>query len=62
MWLNSNTYLQGGIEMKKVLMVVLTALMVFTMTGIASAQFKATMKIASSTPPDHPYNVGSSPT
>ena len=32
--------------------------MVFTMTGIASAQSKETMKIASDTAPDHHYNVG----
>ena len=44
--------------MKRVLMVVLAALFIFTMAGVASAQYKATMKIASSTPPDHPYNVG----
>ena len=44
--------------MKRVLMVVLATLLIFTMAGIASAQFKATMKLASATPPDHFYNVG----
>jgi tripartite ATP-independent transporter DctP family solute receptor len=38
--------------------IVLAMVFIFTMAGIASAQFKATMKLASATPPDHPYNVG----
>jgi tripartite ATP-independent transporter DctP family solute receptor len=44
--------------MKRVLTIVLAMVFLFTMAGIASAQFKATMKLASATPPDHPYNVG----
>jgi tripartite ATP-independent transporter DctP family solute receptor len=55
---NSNTYLQGGIEMKRVLTVVLAGLFIFTLAGAASAQYKATMKLASVTPTDHFYNVG----
>ena len=44
--------------MKRILTGVLAMVFLFTMAGIASAQFKATMKLASATPPDHPYNVG----
>ena len=44
--------------MKKVLTVVLTGLLIFIFAGAASAQYKATMKLASVTPPDHFYNVG----
>jgi tripartite ATP-independent transporter DctP family solute receptor len=44
--------------MKKTLTVILAALFVFTLSGAASAQYKATMKLASVTPPDHFYNVG----
>ena len=44
--------------MKGLLTVVLAMVFVFTMAGMASAQFKATMKLASATPPDHIYNVG----
>lgn len=44
--------------MKRILIGVLAMVFLFTMAGIASAQFKATMKLASATPPDHPYNVG----
>jgi len=44
--------------MKRVLTVILAMVLIFTMAGIASAQFKATMKLASATPPDHIYNVG----
>jgi TRAP-type transport system periplasmic protein len=44
--------------MKRALTVVLTALLTFIMAGAASAQYKATMKLASVTPPDHFYNVG----
>ena len=44
--------------MKRTLTVVLAALLIFTMAGAASAQYKATMKLASVTPPDHFYNVG----
>jgi tripartite ATP-independent transporter DctP family solute receptor len=44
--------------MKKVLTVVLTGVLIFIFAGAASAQYKATMKLASVTPPDHFYNVG----
>ena len=44
--------------MKRTLTVVLAALLIFTMAGAASAQYKATMKFASVTAPDHFYNVG----
>jgi TRAP-type transport system periplasmic protein len=44
--------------MKKVLTVVLTALLIIVFGGAASAQYKATMKLASVTPVDHFYNVG----
>ena len=44
--------------MKRGLTVVLAALLIFIMAGAASAQYKATMKLASVTPPDHFYNVG----
>ena len=44
--------------MKKTLTVILAALFVFTLSGAAAAQYKATMKLASVTPPDHFYNVG----
>jgi tripartite ATP-independent transporter DctP family solute receptor len=44
--------------MKKTLTVILAVLFVFTLSGAASAQHKATMKLASVTPPDHFYNVG----
>lgn len=58
MRLNSNTHLKGGIEMKRSLTVVLAVLFIFTLVGAASAQYKATMKLASVTPTDHFYNVG----
>ncbi len=44
--------------MKRSLTVVLAALLIFTFAGVASAQYKATMKLASVTSPDHFYNVG----
>jgi tripartite ATP-independent transporter DctP family solute receptor len=44
--------------MKRTLTVVLAALWILTMAGVASAQYKATMKLASMTAPDHFYNVG----
>jgi tripartite ATP-independent transporter DctP family solute receptor len=44
--------------MKKILMSVLVTLMVFVLIGPASAQYKATMKLGSAVPMDHPYNVG----
>lgn len=44
--------------MKRVLTVVLVVLFTLTMAGVASAQYKATMKLASVTPPEHFYNVG----
>src|SRR5512139_569909 len=44
--------------MKRVLTVILAMVLTFTMAGVASAQYKATMKLASATAPDHPYNLG----
>jgi tripartite ATP-independent transporter DctP family solute receptor len=44
--------------MKRTLTAVLAVLFVLTLAGAASAQYKATMKLASVTPPDHFYNVG----
>lgn len=44
--------------MKKVLMIIFAGLFTLTLAGAASAQYKATMKLASVTPPDHFYNVG----
>ena len=44
--------------MKRIVMVILVMVLTLTMAGVASAQFKATMKLASATPPDHIYNVG----
>jgi len=44
--------------MKRVLMIVLAVLFTLTMVGVASAQYKATMKLASVTPSEHFYNVG----
>ncbi len=44
--------------MKKAFMAVLAGLLIFAFAGTASAQYKATMKLASVTPPDHFYNVG----
>ncbi len=44
--------------MKKVLTFVLTGLLIFVFAAAASAQYKASMKLASVTPPDHFYNVG----
>jgi tripartite ATP-independent transporter DctP family solute receptor len=45
-------------EMKRSLTVVLAALLILTTAVAASAQYKATMKLASMTPPDHFYNIG----
>ncbi len=44
--------------MKRTVTVVLATLLVFTIAASASAQYKASMKLASVTPPDHFYNVG----
>ncbi|MEW6264503.1 MAG: TRAP transporter substrate-binding protein [Thermodesulfobacteriota bacterium] len=44
--------------MKRGLTFVLAVLLILTLAGAASAQYKATMKFASVTPPDHFYNVG----
>ena len=44
--------------MKKILTMVLAAMWIFSLAGAASAQYKATMKLASVTPVDHFYNVG----
>lgn len=44
--------------MKKVLMVALVALLAFTLAGTASAEYKATLKLASTQSMDHPYMVG----
>jgi len=45
-------------EMKKVLVLGFAVLMVFALMGTASAEFKATMKIASVMDMNHPYMVG----
>ena len=45
-------------KMAKILLWSLAALVACTFGGTASAQYKATMKLASATPMDHPYNVG----
>ncbi len=58
MWPNSNNHSQGGRKMKRILTVVLAALLIFTPGGSRFAQYKATMKLASVTPVDHFYNVG----
>lgn len=44
--------------MRKFFLVALMALVVLAFTQEAPAQFKASMKLASSVAPDHPYNVG----
>lgn len=44
--------------MRKVFLVTLTALVFLALAQQAPAQFKANMKLASSTAPDHPYNIG----
>ena len=44
--------------MKKALTIIVAALMICTTAGAVSAQYKATMKLASVTAPDHFYNVG----
>ena len=44
--------------MKRALTVFMAVLLIFAVAGAASAQYKATMKLASVTPPDHFYNVG----
>lgn len=44
--------------MKKVFFATLTALVALALAQQAPAQFKASMKLASSVAPDHPYNVG----
>jgi len=44
--------------MKRVLTIILAALLTLALAGAASAQYKATMKLASVTPVDHFYNVG----
>ncbi|MEW5910223.1 MAG: TRAP transporter substrate-binding protein DctP, partial [Thermodesulfobacteriota bacterium] len=44
--------------MKTIFMVGLSVLMLLAGVGPVAAQYKATMKLASATPPDHPYNVG----
>ena len=45
--------------MKRFLMVVLVALLGFTFAGAAFAEYKATLKLASTQSMDHPYMVGS---
>lgn len=44
--------------MRKIFLVTLTALVFLALAQQAPAQFKANMKLASSTAPDHPYNIG----
>lgn len=44
--------------MKRTMTIVLAVLFSFTLAGAASAQYKATLKLASVTPPEHFYNVG----
>lgn len=44
--------------MKKALVLCLAVVLGVLWCGPASAQYKATMKLASATAPDHPYNVG----
>jgi tripartite ATP-independent transporter DctP family solute receptor len=44
--------------MKKALVLCLAAVLVVLWCAPASAQYKATMKLASATAPDHPYNLG----
>ena len=44
--------------MRKALVLSVAAALVVLWSGPASAQYKATMKLASATAPDHPYNVG----
>ncbi len=44
--------------MKRTLTVMMVAMLMLTLAGAASAQYKATMKLASVTPADHFYNVG----
>lgn len=44
--------------MKKILAAFLAAFLMMILAGIASAQYKATLKLASVTAPDHFYNVG----
>ena len=44
--------------MKKALALSLAAVWVVLCNGPVSAQYKTTMKLASATAPDHPYNVG----
>ena len=55
----SNTYLKGGVEMKRVLMLGFAVLMLFAWIGTAAAQYKATMKVGSVLNLDHPYMIGS---
>jgi TRAP-type transport system periplasmic protein len=44
--------------MKKALVLSLAAVLAVLWCGPAPAQYKATMRLASATAPDHPYNVG----
>jgi TRAP-type transport system periplasmic protein len=44
--------------MKRWIMVIFVVLLAFTLSGTASAQYKATMKLASTQSMDHPYMVG----
>ena len=44
--------------MKRVIMLVFTVLMAFTWGGTAAAEYKATLKLASTQNMDHPYMVG----
>jgi hypothetical protein len=49
---------EGGTDMKKALVLCLAVVMVVLWIGPASAQYKATMRLASTQPMDHPYMVG----
>jgi len=44
--------------MKRVIVLGFTVLMMLALAGPASAQYKATMKLASTQPMDHPYMIG----
>lgn len=45
--------------MKKAFIVVIAVILVFIWSGLSSAEYETTMKLASALPMDHPYMVGS---
>src|SRR5512137_2079618 len=53
-----DTHQEGGTKMKRALVLCLAVVMVVLWIGPASAQYKATMRLASTQPMDHPYMVG----